>query len=163
LELCVGAPDRRLLIGGVFQFDQSQWQTVDEDNHIGSAVVLRLDHRELIDHEPVVRVHVDKIDQSSLVPFDRAIGARVFHIHAVAQHLVEGPVRWNQRAGCDPQDLAQRLLLSVFRDGWIESVNGLAQAPYEDHVAERLPFGLWFAGSDLRTMPDGISEFPEPR
>ncbi len=71
--------DRGILIGGVLEFQNRQRQAVDEQHHIGPAIVLPLDHRELIDREPVVRLGRLEVDQPHTVPSNRAIGPLVFH------------------------------------------------------------------------------------
>ena len=92
LELRVGAPDRRVLIRRVLQLDQAQRQPVDEDHDVRPPVVLPLDHRELVHRQPVVRPHVAEIHQPHMIARDAAIGPRIFHRHAIAQHPVKGAV-----------------------------------------------------------------------
>jgi hypothetical protein len=56
LELCVRAPDRRVLVRRVLELDEAERQAVYEDDDVGATVVLILDDGELIYGEPVVRV-----------------------------------------------------------------------------------------------------------
>ncbi len=58
LELVVGGPDRRVLVRRALELDDGQGQAVDEDHDVRPAVVLALDHRELVDRHPVVRGRV---------------------------------------------------------------------------------------------------------
>jgi len=54
LELVEGRPDRSILVSGILEFDHSERQAVYKDHDVGSAIILPLDHRKLVDHEPVV-------------------------------------------------------------------------------------------------------------
>ena len=60
LELLKGVPDGGVLVGGVLELDHGQGQAVDEDHHVRPAVVVVLDHRELVDRQPVVVSGVDR-------------------------------------------------------------------------------------------------------
>ncbi len=51
--------------------------------------MLAFDHRELVHRQPVVRLGIVEIDQPRMIARDAAIGALVFHRHAIAQHGVK--------------------------------------------------------------------------
>lgn len=55
-------PDRCIFIGGIFEFDHTERQTVYENDYIRAAVVFVLDNRELINGEPLIRVWIIKIN-----------------------------------------------------------------------------------------------------
>ena len=161
LHLGVGAPDRRVLIRRVLQLDQPQRQPVDEDHDVRPAVVLPLDHRELVHRQPVVRAHVAEIHQPHMIARDAAVGARILHRHAVAQHPVKGAVRLRERRRRHPQHLAQRLLPRLLGNGRIQPPDGLAQAPRQHHVAKRIPLRRRFTRRECGPCPTA-SPVPRP-
>ena len=86
LQLVEGVPDRGVLVAGVLQFDHAQRQAVDEHHDVGPAVVPGLDHRELVDHQPVVVVRVVVVDQPHAVARDGAVPAPVLDLDPIPQH-----------------------------------------------------------------------------
>ena len=79
-ELMVRLANRGLGVGGVLQLDDGQRQPVDEHDHVGPPVGLRLAGRlvndgELVDGEPVVVVRVVEVEEPDLVVSDPAVGA----------------------------------------------------------------------------------------
>lgn len=54
LELLEGGPDRRVLVGGVVQLDNTQGRPVAEEHDIRPARKAGLADRELVDRQPVV-------------------------------------------------------------------------------------------------------------
>ena len=73
LQLVPGVPDRGVLVGGVLEFDHAQRQPVDEHHDVGPAVVLALDHRELVDDQPIVVGRLVEIDQPHPIAANRAV------------------------------------------------------------------------------------------
>ena len=69
LQLLIGIPDRRVLVRGIFQLDNPEVQTIDDDDHIWAPVMFGLDDGELIDRKPVIGVWVLEVNN-----FDVAIG-----------------------------------------------------------------------------------------
>ena len=92
LELLPGGPDGGLVGGGVLEFDHPQRQAVDEQNDVGSALVLVLDNGELVNGEPVVVVRILEIEHTSLCATNCTIGGPVLHRDAVHDHMVKGAV-----------------------------------------------------------------------
>ena len=86
LELVVGAPDRRVLVHGVLEFDNRQRQPIDEDKNIRPTLVPALDDRELVDGQPIVVLGCAEIHQPDVIPGDAAVRAAVLDLHAVAEH-----------------------------------------------------------------------------
>lgn len=162
LQLRVGAPDRRVLIGRVLQLDQAQRQPVDENHDVRPPVVLPLDHCELLQRQPVVRTHLAEIRQPHMVTRDAAIQARVFHRHAIAQHPMKCAIGLRQRRRAHAQHLAQSLLPRVLGNGRVQSPDCRAQAPHQHHVAKRSPLRRRFARRKLRAVPDRITQLAEP-
>ena len=66
LQLLIGIPDRRVLVRGILQLDNTERKAVDEDDDIRPPVVFVFDDGELIDGEPVVVVRIIEIDQPRL-------------------------------------------------------------------------------------------------
>lgn len=54
LRLIEGRPDGGALVCRIPQFDHRQWQAVDENRDVGTAVVLSFNEGELIHSQPVV-------------------------------------------------------------------------------------------------------------
>ena len=73
LKLVEGALDGGVLVGRVLEFDDAERQAVDEDDHVGPAVVLVLDDGELVDRQPVVVGGVVEVHQPDLVAGDGAV------------------------------------------------------------------------------------------
>jgi hypothetical protein len=88
----IGAPDRRVLVRRALELDHGQRQAIYKDHDVRPAVVLALDHGELVDRQPVVGGRVGIIDELHAVARDRAVGPLVLDLDAVAQHAVEGAV-----------------------------------------------------------------------
>ena len=76
LQLVERAVERRVLVAGVLQLDHAERQAVDEDHHVGPAVRLVLDDRELVHRQPVVGVGIVEVDQADAVAADRAVRRR---------------------------------------------------------------------------------------
>ena len=87
-----GRPDGRLLVGGVLQFDHGKRQAVDEQHHVGSAMMVVLDDGELVYGQPVVVVWRVEVEHPRLRAGDRAVLAAVFHRDAVHQQAMDRPV-----------------------------------------------------------------------
>jgi hypothetical protein len=60
-------------------------QPVAEHHNVRSPVVLRFDHRELVHHQPVIRLRIGEIHQAHMIARDGTVGPFVFHFHAIAQ------------------------------------------------------------------------------
>jgi hypothetical protein len=92
LQLLPGAPDRRVLVSRILEFQHGQRQAVDEHHNVRPPVVLCFDHRELIHRQPVVGLRIGEIHQAHMIARDGAVGAFVFHFYAIAQPMMEGAV-----------------------------------------------------------------------
>ena len=60
------AVQRGVFVAGVFQLDHAERQAVDEDHDVRPPVGLVLDHRELVDRQPVIGGGIVEIDQADL-------------------------------------------------------------------------------------------------
>ena len=66
LKLIEGVLDGGVFVTGVFQLENRQRQTVDEDHHIGTPVLVVLDNGVLVQRHPVVVVDLFQIQQPDL-------------------------------------------------------------------------------------------------
>ena len=107
LKLIPGGSDRRVFVRRVLQLDHSKRQAVDEQHHVGAALALVLDDRELVDREPVVVGGIVEVDDANLRPTDGSAVRAVFDRHAVHQHAVEGAVAGFQRRTFGTGQLAE--------------------------------------------------------
>ena len=162
LELCERLPDVGVFIRRIFQFNDAKRQAVDENHHIGTAVDLAFNHGELVHHEPVVIVHVGKINQPDDLRADTAILAAAFDGDAVYQHPVKGAVAGYQRGMLWDGYFTKRFVQCF---GWqlgIELPQRGTQAFRQKRLAKTCPFRFGFAGSDDLTVEPGIPQLPEP-
>jgi len=128
LKLAERRPNIGVLVGSVLQLDHRQRQPVNEQHHIGPAGVLSFAHRELINREPVVFVHIIEVKDARLGTGDRAIIAAVFNRDAIQQHTVRRMVPLCKRRWPKLCQLAIRVLYSVGRQCRIETNECLSQA-----------------------------------
>ena len=162
LQLVPGVPDRGVLIGGIFQFDHAQGQAVEEDDQIGSAVVLAFDDGELIDNQPVVFCRVVEIDQPHPIARNGTVRAAILDFHAIPQHPVKGPIVPHQRRRFQPQHLSQRLLAGFVGNVGIQPVDSIPQPLNQNHIAKRFPLRRRFAGRDFGAVRNRVAQFLEP-
>ena len=73
LELVPGGPDGGVLVGRVFEFDDGEGQTVEEEDDVGAACVFVLADGELVDRQPVIGGRILEIDDARLRAPDRAV------------------------------------------------------------------------------------------
>ena len=110
LELLPGRPEGGVFIRRVLELDDAQRQAVDEQHHVGSAVVLILGDGELVDRQPVVAGGFVEVDDLHLRPANGAFGRPVLHRHTLHQHAVEGAVSGLQRGSLRADQLAKGIL-----------------------------------------------------
>ena len=163
-ELVEGGPDGRRLVGRVLELDHGDRQAVEEQDDVGPALLAALDHRELVDRDPVVGGRVLEVDDAGLRPGDRAVGAAVLHRHAVDEHPVQRPVPLEQRRQRDAGQLAERLLDRLGRQARVQPGERAPEPALEDDVAVPGvgPLGAGRADGDLGAVRDGPAEPVEP-
>ncbi len=149
LELVESIPDGGVFVGRVFQLEDGQRQAVYEDDDVGAAVVLALDHRELVHHEPVVGVRVLEIDEVGKPDSDGPVGPFAFHGDSLYQHAVEGPVIREQRMGLRHGRLAEGLLQGFRREVRVQPAQGFPEAIPKRHLGERAAFRRRLAWGDI--------------
>src|SRR5690606_32943040 len=74
LQLIPSSPDVRVFIARILQFDDNEWQAVNEQHYVRPARELRALDAELVDRKPVVRSDIGEVEQSHAV----AAGLAVF-------------------------------------------------------------------------------------
>ena len=124
---------------------------------IWAAVVAVLDHRELRDGQPVVQ-SVLRIHQPDCITTNRAILGAVFHRHAFDHGAVQAAVFLDQRGAFHRQQLAQRILASVFGDLRVQLGNGCAQPSCKDCVGIGVPLGRAAIGARNRVVEAAIAQ-----
>ncbi|MNH29105.1 hypothetical protein D3C79_893140 [compost metagenome] len=81
LQLVEGAQQMCPRAARRFQLDHTQRQAVNEHHHIGSPLVLAVDHNELAHRQPVVQFRMFEIDKRDLASGQGAIIGVVFDVH----------------------------------------------------------------------------------
>ena len=107
LELVEGPFESGVLIAGVLQLNHSQGQAVDEQHHVRASIVAVLDHRVLVDCQPVVGIYVLEVDQPGDISADASVLAGDLDRHALNQIAVQAAVLLDKRGGLGLLHLAQ--------------------------------------------------------
>ena len=92
LDLVPRTLERRVLVTGVLQFQQPNRQAVAEDDDVGPTVPALLDHRELVDNEPLVALRMLEVDKPREVVTDRAIRRTMLDRNALGHQSMESEV-----------------------------------------------------------------------
>ena len=103
-----------------------------------------------------------EIHQPHMVARDGAIGPRVFHLDAIAEHLVKGAVGLRERRRRQPQHLPHRVFACLLGNLRVQPLDGLAQTPHQHHVAKALALRRGLAWCQVRPVRDRIAQLPEP-
>ena len=163
LELMERPVDGRVLVAGVLQLDHGERQAVDEDHDVGPPVGVVLDHRELVDREPVVGVRVVEVDQPRLLAADGSVGAPHLDRHALDEVAMQPPVLGDQRWRLRVAQLGEDLGAGLGGQGRIEPGDGGAQAVEKQHLAVVLALGRAAVGADVEAVRRGVAKLGEPR
>jgi len=121
-----------------------------------------LDHRELVDGEPVVVLGIVEVDQPGFVAADAAVFARDFHVHALDDHPVQAAVLLHERGRLGLLDLLDHLLQHVRREVRVEPGQGRPETVEEDHVGIARPLRGTAVRGDVGAMQDAIAEVLQP-
>ncbi|GIX33052.1 MAG: hypothetical protein KatS3mg125_1008 [Lysobacterales bacterium] len=135
LKLMVRGPDRRVLVRRVFQLQHRERQTVDEQHHVGPPLVLVLDHRELVDREPIVGGRIVEVDRARLRAADAAVGVAVLHRHALYQHPMQRAVALQEIGTRRASQLAEGVLQRLRGEPGVQPRKRIAQPRTEHHFA----------------------------
>ena len=92
LDLVERAVERGVFVAGVLQFDHGQWQAVYKQYHVGPAVALPLDYRELVCREPVIGLDVAEVDQPGDIAAEAAVLSRKLDWYAFDEVAVQAAV-----------------------------------------------------------------------
>ena len=162
LKLVEGGPDGGVLGGRVLQFHDRQRQAVDEEHDIGAALVAVFDDGELVDRQPVVVVRVVEIEDAHQVAAQRAVGAEVFHGHALDQHAVDGMVVGGQGGAVGAGQLAVGFVERGGGHARVETGERVAQAAGQHDLGVVVTFGGRFAGRDGRAELHRVAQVRQP-
>ena len=88
----IRAPNRCLLIGSILELDHRQRQAVEEEDDIGTALMLLVGNGELIKGEPVVVGLLLEIDDACLRAGDGAVRAAILDGDAIDQEPMDGTI-----------------------------------------------------------------------
>lgn len=130
LQLVEGGLQIGFGIGGVFEFDRHQGQSVDEQENVGAAVVVVFDDGELIDGEEFVAFWVVPVDQPERFAFGVAV-VGVFDRDAFGQVAVEGFVAADQIGAGDALQIALGSGAGVGGNVGIEPIDRPCQSVFE--------------------------------
>ncbi len=161
LKLIERFPDVGVFIRRVLQLNHRQWQPVDENNHVRPPVRLTLDHRELIHHQPIVRVGIVPVHQPheiGLVP----VTVPVFHRHAVHEQLVKRAIVCNQRRMLRRRDLAERIIECCCRYLRIQRRQRIAQTASKTHFVPVGTFCASLFGGNVWAELGCVAELLQP-
>ncbi|WPL16087.1 hypothetical protein Thiowin_01024 [Thiorhodovibrio winogradskyi] len=128
LELLVGTVDAGLLAAGAFQLEHHQRQAIDEEHHIGAAVMASLDDGELLHREPIVALRVVEVDQPHAPAAQGAVAVVILDLDAFGDQAMQAAVFLDQRRGDGGDDLALGLGAGVGWEIGVEPINGGLQA-----------------------------------
>ena len=162
LKLVEGGPDGGVLGGRVLQFHDRQRQAVDEEHDVGAALVAVFDDGELVDRQPVVIVRVVEIQDAHQVAAQRAVGAEVFHGHALDQHAVDGVVVGGQGRAVGAGQLAVGFVERGGGHARVETGERVAQATRQHDLGVVLTFRGRFAGRDGRAELHLVAQARQP-
>jgi hypothetical protein len=161
LELVVGVLDGGVLVGHVLQLDDRERQTVDEHHQVGPPVVVALDDRELVDHQPVVLVGLVEVGQAQVRDLGLAARTRDLHREAVAQQLVERAVVGEQRGRAGVEELPHRLGDGRRRRVGVEVQQRLLQPAAQRHLRIVVALRARLARRDVRPQQALVAELRE--
>ena len=162
LKLLEGRPDRGILVDGVLQLHDGQRQPVDEQHDIEPALVSVLDHGELVDREPVVRVRFVEVQHANLSAANPAVRVDVLHGDAGDDHPMEVAVPGLQRHTGRAGQSAQGVIECVGGQVGIETGECGPQALAQHDRTVVGAFIGWRARRDIRAVGHGPAERCEP-
>ena len=155
-------PDGGIFVKGVLQLDDAQRKAVDEQHDVGTAFVLVLGDRELVDGQPIVVSGVVEVDDANLVSAPPPVSVPILDFHAIDQHQVKGAV-----AGFEGRSLGMgQLAVGVFQGRWgkrrVECDEGIAQPPLQHHLIVGIALGGGRIRSDVGAVNHGPAEVGKP-
>jgi hypothetical protein len=162
LELVERAPEGRVLVRGVLEFEEHKRQAVHEQHHVRTAGVLGLGNRELVDREPVVGVGLAEVEDPHLSSGNRAVRAAILHGDPIHQVTMEGAVARFQGWAFGTGELAEGVVQRLGGEIRVEGGERLAQAVFQHHLPVALPLGGQLARCDVGAVFDRVAEAFEP-
>ena len=112
------------LHGGVLQFDEDHWQTIDKEQHVGTAIAIMTFNPHLVDAMEVIPFGMVEVEESHDVEVFLAI-LLYRHLDAIAYLLIEAIVGvYHVRARKVLAEFLEDAFQSVLHYLWIESLQG---------------------------------------
>ena len=155
-------PDRRVLIRRVLQFNDPERQAVDEQHHVGAALVLVLDHGELVDRQPIVVGGIVEINHAGLCAAYRSVIGAVLNRHAVSHHAVKGAVASLQCRTFRAGQLAEGVLQRGGGKVWVEPCECITQSPRQQYLAIIGSLRAGHTGCDVGAVSDAPAKVLQP-
>ena len=162
LKLLPGRPEGSVLVRWILELDDAQRQAIEEQHHVGPAIVLILCDGELVDRQPVVAVGIVEVDDLHLRPANGARVRPVLHGHTLHQHPVKGAVAGIQRGPLRSDQLAKGILQCVGGQVRVQSGQGIAQAPRQHHFAVIGPLCTRRIGGDVESVSHLPADIRQP-
>ncbi len=122
LDLVLGVFQGSVGVGGIFEFEQHQRQSVDVNHRIGPAVFLVFNDGELADGDKFIAFRLLKIKQTGFVGADFALWVAESHIHPFGEQAVKSKVIGQHIGEFHAQHLAQHILPGIGGQMWIQFV-----------------------------------------
>ena len=89
LKLVESRPDAGVFIRGIFQFNDAQWQAVNEDHHVRPPVMLPFDDCELVDRVPIIVFWLVVVQEMDNLHANAPIFSAALHGDSVHQQPVK--------------------------------------------------------------------------
>ena len=152
------------LVGRVLQLDDPEWQSIDEQHHIGPTRMPALRNRKLVESQPIVVVGHVEVDETGLPTCNGAIASAILNGDAVHQQALAQAISLQQRRSVDAQHLPICVVERLVRQIRIETDQSVEQSLRKHHVAVRriAPLGTWHPEGNFRRMQHVVAERREP-
>ena len=160
-ELLPGTAQDRVLVRRVLELDDGERQAVDEQHDVGASLVVALDHRELVDGEPVVVRRLLEVEHPHRRSSNRAAGVAVLHRDPVHGQTVEGAVAGFQARSFGARQLAKGIIQRLVGQIRVQAGEGASHHRREDRVRIALPKRVR-PGRHVRPTDHVVAECPEP-
>ena len=160
-ELLPGAADGCVLGRRVLELDDGERQAVHEQHDVGATLVVVLDHRELVDREPVVVGRPLEVEHPHRCSPDRAAAGAVLHRHPGHGHAVEGAVAGFQGRPFGACQLAEGVVQGLGGQVRVEAGEGPPHHGRKERVRVALPERVR-PGRHVRPPDHVVAERPEP-
>ena len=121
-----------------------------------------LDHRVLVDREPIVGVRVVEVDQSGDIAGDASVLAGDLDRHALDQVAVQPAVLFDERGRFGLLDLAQHFVERLGGEVWVEALECFAQAGGQQDLGMAHALRRGAVRGDIRPVPHRVAQRGKP-